>query len=226
LARNWPDVANATAKADSYACSGFHPRDEWPVWVSVEIEIVENPKVIAWRLTGPHPGGHHCFFTLGAGKLPGVDYSKQACVLLCGAGSIHPQRGTAFIDAPALDKLIPPKVACKDGGTGRPLTEYETYKKMGYTVEQLRPKALRGDLLAMRNLAYQYAHGEGADARYDVRNPMLACVWRLAILLSGNEGVDDADIGYKNIFCRPLSNDQRVIAAAQAESFARGMKPK
>ena len=37
LVRNWADVAKATAKADSYACSGFRSRDDWPVWVDIRV---------------------------------------------------------------------------------------------------------------------------------------------------------------------------------------------
>jgi hypothetical protein len=84
--------------------------------------------------------------------------------------------------------------------------------------ESVRSKALAGDYIAQRNLAYGYS---SAPYRGQDRNELLACAWRHVIVRSGNERVDQTDINNLQVFCGQLDATQGAAAMAQAKSLYR-----
>lgn len=84
------------------------------------------------------------------------------------------------------------------------------------TWEQAQAKAMRGDYQAQRNVAFGYStySYKGQD-----KNPMLACAWRIVILKSGNQRVDQTDIGNFEVECGALSKVQKDVALAQARTL-------
>jgi hypothetical protein len=78
------------------------------------------------------------------------------------------------------------------------------------TRDALEKKALAGDYQAQRNLAYSLGHDEPTNA-------MQACAWRLVILGSGSEQVDDTDLSNKRVDCnRKLAADALYAATTRA----------
>ena len=74
----------------------------------------------------------------------------------------------------------------------------------------LEKKALSGDYQAQRNLAYLLGHEQPT-------NTMQACAWRIVILGSGSEEVDDSDLMNKRADCdRKLAADGLYAAGMRA----------
>lgn len=85
-------------------------------------------------------------------------------------------------------------------------------------VDTLREIAMKGDYQAQRNLAYTLATGSGAPSR---ENPILGCAWYRVIILSGNEKINDGDIGNVKVYCSRLNIDQQGVADKQAKRLAK-----
>lgn len=81
------------------------------------------------------------------------------------------------------------------------------------TFKAVRDLAMRGNYQAQRNIAFGYTSNPypGQDI-----NPMLGCAWRIVIIYSGNEKVDETDIGNHRVYCDRLERTQRIAAEAQA----------
>lgn len=82
--------------------------------------------------------------------------------------------------------------------------------------EDLRAKALAGDYQAQRNLAFGYS---SAPYRGQPRNPLLACAWRIVIVHSGSDRVDDSDVGNEQVYCGGLTRQQRGASVEQARAL-------
>jgi hypothetical protein len=79
--------------------------------------------------------------------------------------------------------------------------------------DQLEKAAYLGDYQAQRNLAYTLTTGIP-------RNNILGCAWRIVIVQSGSEQVDQSDTGNKRIDCdQKLSPDEVLAAQAQAKTI-------
>jgi hypothetical protein len=75
---------------------------------------------------------------------------------------------------------------------------------------RLEKKAFNGDYQAQRNIAYTLS----TDIPH---NSILGCAWRIVILESGNEQVDDSDVHNKEFYCdKKLTPDGIRAAYAQA----------
>ncbi len=79
----------------------------------------------------------------------------------------------------------------------------------------VRDAALAGDYQAQRNLAYGYT---SAPYPGQERSELLGCAWRIVILHSGSERVDQTDIGNLQVYCGAL--DPAQLAAAQRQARA------
>lgn len=84
------------------------------------------------------------------------------------------------------------------------------------TFEEVRAMAYRGDYQAQRNLAYGYSSASYAGQD---KNPILACAWRIVLIKSGNEKVDETDVGNHKVYCDRLDQVSRQAAEAQAVSL-------
>ncbi|WP_246019976.1 hypothetical protein [Limnobaculum zhutongyuii] len=72
-------------------------------------------------------------------------------------------------------------------------------------VLSLLPKALAGDYISQRNLAYSYMNGwgkEGANG-YIPKDPISGCAWRKLILLT-NKNADFGDAGNESVDCSKI----------------------
>lgn len=79
--------------------------------------------------------------------------------------------------------------------------------------EALEKKALAGDYQAQRNLAYSLG-------REIPINELQSCTWRIVILESGSDEVDDSDVTNKQAACdRKLSPDAIYAAALKAATL-------
>lgn len=79
--------------------------------------------------------------------------------------------------------------------------------------ELLEKSAYSGDYQAQRNLAYTLTTGIP-------NNPILGCAWRIVIVHSGSESVDQSDTGNKKLDCdSKLSPDELSAAEAQAANI-------
>lgn len=79
--------------------------------------------------------------------------------------------------------------------------------------EELEEAALTGDYQAQRNLAYTLTTKLP-------HNPILGCAWRIVIIESGSDQVDQSDTGNKNFDCdQKLSADEMVAAKQQARNL-------
>lgn len=88
--------------------------------------------------------------------------------------------------------------------------------------EALEKKAMAGNYLAQRNVAYWLTGGNNGAPPL---NPILGCAWRLVILKSGSPSVDSSDVSNKQLYCdRRLDADSRKAAEAQAEKLLKQIK--
>ena len=77
----------------------------------------------------------------------------------------------------------------------------------------LEKKALAGDYQAQRNLAYSLG-------REIPINELQSCTWRIVILESGSDEVDDSDVTNKQAACdRKLSPDATYAAGLKAATL-------
>jgi hypothetical protein len=85
----------------------------------------------------------------------------------------------------------------------------------------IEKKALAGDYLAQRNLAYYLS--TGADGHST--NPILGCAWRIVILKSKHAKADATDTNDKSFYCdRKLDQPQLKQAEAEADSLLKKIK--
>lgn len=82
--------------------------------------------------------------------------------------------------------------------------------------EQTKDKAMHGDYQAQRNLAYGYSSWPYPGQE---KNLILACAWRMLILKSGSERVDNTDVSNEKVDCESLDSKSREAAEAQALSL-------
>lgn len=89
------------------------------------------------------------------------------------------------------------------------------------TFEGVRDLAFKGNYQAQRNLAFGYSSHpyQGQD-----KNPILACAWRIVIIKSGSEKVDETDVGNHQVYCEKLEKVSRDAAEAQAEQLLKKIK--
>jgi len=80
-------------------------------------------------------------------------------------------------------------------------------------IDEYKPKALKGDYQAQRNLAFTYATSRDPA----VSNPMLGCAWYRLILLSGSEKIGPGDMSNVKVYCEKLSPDEQAVAMQQAQ---------
>tara|TARA_R100000388_G_scaffold48740_1_gene36515 strand:+ start:411 stop:779 length:369 start_codon:yes stop_codon:yes gene_type:complete len=82
------------------------------------------------------------------------------------------------------------------------------------TFEEVQAAALRGDYQAQRNLAFGYSSWS-----YDgqEKNPILACAWRIVILLS--ERADETDQMNYEVYCGQLSKQHYYLATVKADKL-------
>ena len=80
-------------------------------------------------------------------------------------------------------------------------------------IDRYKPKALKGDYQAQRNLAYTYATSRDQF----VSNPMLGCAWYQLIILSGSEKIGPGDISNVHVYCGKLPSDEQTVAEQQAK---------
>lgn len=86
--------------------------------------------------------------------------------------------------------------------------------------ELLEKSAYSGDYQAQRNLAYTLTTGIP-------NNPILGCAWRIVIVESGSESVDQSDTGNKKFDCdSKLSPEELAAAEAQAANIRKKIKAK
>ncbi|WP_434026584.1 hypothetical protein [[Pseudomonas] boreopolis] len=79
--------------------------------------------------------------------------------------------------------------------------------------EKIEQAALSGDYQAQRNLAYTLTTSIPHD-------PILGCAWRIVIVESGSEQVDQSDTGNKASDCdQKLNADELTAAKAQAKKL-------
>ncbi|TXG96580.1 MAG: hypothetical protein E6R08_08995 [Nevskiaceae bacterium] len=82
--------------------------------------------------------------------------------------------------------------------------------------QALEKAALTGDYQAQRNVATWLSGGNNGEPPL---NPILACAWRLVILQSGDQHVDDSDVGNKQLYC-DTRLDADGVSAAQSQATA------
>ncbi|MDQ2139860.1 hypothetical protein RBI14_17000 [Alcaligenaceae bacterium B3P038] len=72
---------------------------------------------------------------------------------------------------------------------------------------------MKGDYQAQRNRAYGYVDFayEGQD-----KNPMLGCAWYIVILYSGDQRVNQRDVGNVKVYCGKLDKLEQNAAIGQA----------
>lgn len=92
---------------------------------------------------------------------------------------------------------------------GEPVEQPRTFK-------EVRALAMQGNYQAQRNLAYSYSSRpyDGQDM-----NPILGCAWRTVIIQSGNEKVNETDVGNHEVYCGKLDPTARAAADAQAAAL-------
>jgi hypothetical protein len=79
--------------------------------------------------------------------------------------------------------------------------------------DELERAALTGDYQAQRNLAYTLTTGIP-------HNQILGCAWRIVIVESGSDQVDQSDTGNKEFDCdNKLNSDEINAAKAQAKKL-------
>ncbi|MCX8506633.1 MAG: hypothetical protein ORN98_08480 [Alphaproteobacteria bacterium] len=84
-------------------------------------------------------------------------------------------------------------------------------------IAKLKPKAMKGDYQAQRNLAYAYSTNDDLTQR----NVMLACAWRMVILRSGSERIDASDVVNKDFYCGKLDEYSIKAANIQADNLVK-----
>lgn len=89
------------------------------------------------------------------------------------------------------------------------------------TFDEVREQAMRGNYQAQRNLAYGYSSYPYAGQE---TNPILACAWRIVIIKSGNEKVNQTDVGNHEVSCGRLDETARAAAEAQAVALLKKIK--
>lgn len=80
---------------------------------------------------------------------------------------------------------------------------------------------MSGDYQAQRNLAYGYSSW---PMKGQEKNPMLGCAWRLVIVDSGSEKVNETDVTNAKVYCDSLDATSRRAAEAQARQLRAKLK--
>ena len=86
----------------------------------------------------------------------------------------------------------------------------EVPEMSGY--ERMEHKALAGDYISQRNLAYTLSTSIP-------HNPILGCAWRIVIVESGSPKVDQSDTGNMSFECGKLNADELAAAKAQVKKL-------
>lgn len=113
--------------------------------------------------------------------------------------------------------------ACSDSSTSYDTQSSSTEAEINTVAEsdktdsnnysELEKAALAGDYQAQRNLAYTLTTGVP-------HNPILGCAWRIVIVESGSDQVDQSDTGNKEFDCdKKLSVDEINAAKIQAKKI-------
>lgn len=106
-------------------------------------------------------------------------------------------------------------VGCQGKGESQIPTKVEAKEPVVQptTFEEVKEWAMKGDYQAQRNLSFGYSSHQypGQD-----ENQMLGCAWRIVIIKSGNEKVNETDVGNHDLYCGRLDKTSRTAAEAQA----------
>ena len=115
--------------------------------------------------------------------------------------------------AACSESSIPPALQAASAGPEAKLSSESTQKDDPNSYEALEGAALAGDYQAQRNLAYTLTTSIP-------HNQILGCAWRIVIVESGSDQVDQSDTGNKQFDCdKKLNADEINAAKAQAKKL-------
>jgi hypothetical protein len=214
LERVWPQITSV--------CPGLRRHGDALTFKGIETGFYTNItfSVVAEKSSIPGnymAAGHKCFFGV-TGDESELVIQKEGCKALCLDRVIGDDEALARGDLRlTLD-------SAKASGNAAVLQRAYDYQDVTEIFEDadlgsLQKSAMRGDYLAQRDLAYEL--GRDGNSRPVPQNyrPVLACAWRMLILVSGNKKVDDTDIGNAKVAC---GNSNRLLTPEQYQAAKDG----